>query len=187
MHSENGTWKTFSRTIDCLRNQAVRYVILIGAFAILSQNAWCVGDPEKFAEYQARLKQRRSAALALRREQRQRREPIAPNHSLPATDAQVPARALGGANPQPALRGYFPRPARYGYFPRPALYGYVPQPALRGYVPQPALRGYVPQPALRGYVPQPALRGYLPQPALRGFVPQPALRGPAPRPAQSAQ
>ncbi|MCA9140804.1 MAG: hypothetical protein KDB00_28725 [Planctomycetales bacterium] len=113
-------------------------------------------DSGLFAEYRARLAQRRANALEIRRSRQQTQNRVQPTY------------------PYPALRGYVPQPALRGYVPQPALRGYVPQPALRGYVPQPALRGYVPQPALRGYVPQPALRGYVPQPALRGYTPQPA-------------
>ncbi|QDV47342.1 hypothetical protein Enr13x_72510 [Stieleria neptunia] len=151
----------------------MRSILLIAALAILSQDAWAVGDPEKFAEYRARLQQRRDAALEMRRQQRlseqsapQATRSAQTNRFRPALDGYVPQPALRGYVPQPALRGYTPRPALQGYVPRPALYGWAPRPALYGYAPGPALRGYTPQPALRGYTPRPALRGYTPKPAL---------------------
>ena len=157
----------------------IRNLLLVGLLLVLGQDAWAVHDAQKFAEYQARLEQRRAAAMEMRRNRRQN-QPVFQNAAVPNAPAQpkYPRPALSGS-PQPALQGYVPRPALQGYVPQPALRGYVPRPSIYGY-------GYVPQPALRGYVPAPALRGYTPVPALRGYTPRPALRG-APRPALQAR
>ncbi|MEM6472482.1 MAG: hypothetical protein AAF802_23170 [Planctomycetota bacterium] len=132
-----------------------------------------VRDPQRFAEYQQRLAERRANALALRAQRSQ---------TVNASNFNLPA---GRFSPSPALNpfGNGFRPSLSGSSVQPALSGFVPQPALRGFVPQPALRGFVPQPALRGFTPRPALRGFVPQPALRGFTPRPALSGFTPRPA----
>ncbi|QEG02271.1 hypothetical protein Mal15_63570 [Stieleria maiorica] len=149
--------------------RSIRLVItlmIVCPSGFLCSSARAQADPQKFAEYQARMQQRRADALEMRRQQRLAPQAPTTNRFRPALDGYVPQPALRGYVPRPALRGYAPRPALRGYAPRPALYGWAPQPALRGYVPRPALRGYAPQPALRGYSPQPALRRYTPKPAL---------------------
>lgn len=148
--------------------------LVFGLVAIFSFGSSAdAGDPDRFAEYQRRLAERRATALALRAQRN-----AATSASSQSTSRFVPAPALtpGNVGFQPALNGFVPQPALRNFVPQPALRGFVPQPALRGFAPQPALRGFVPQPALRGFTPQPALRGFSPQPALRGFTPRPAIR-----------